>query len=246
MSMTETEAKRLARQSGIYVDMGDGASRRYVFHYAENGLQGEFAVQQDGSVTMSYSYALPDGIMVPKRSAVYTDPAVWREFWRNAVSPNAAEEFFETAFDSEQDAEAVTEAERVQKVRVGQDLYRRRLEELWGGACAVTGIRCPELLRASHAKPWAECRNGAERLSPFNGFLLNVALDALFDRHLITFDEQGTIVIAESLDEEELRRVGIDRTMKLRRLDPRHEPFLAYHRAVFSHPPTGKNRHAQL
>ena len=233
MSMTETEAKRLARQSGVYVDIGDARSRRYVFHYAENGLQGEFAVQQDGSVRVSYSYALPDGIAAPKRRSVYTDSAAWREFWRDAVSPDAAEQFIDRAFDTEQDAEAVTEAERIQKVRVGQDLYRRRLEELWCGACAVTGIRCPELLRASHAKPWAECRNGAERLSPYNGFLLNVALDALFDRHLITFDEQGTIAIAASLDEDELKRVGIDREMRLRRLDPRHEPFLAYHRAAF-------------
>lgn len=233
MSMTETEAKRLARQSGVYVDIEGGASRRYVFNYAENGLQGEFAVLQDGSVRVSYSYALPDGITAPKRRAVYTDSAAWRQFWRNAVSPDAAEQFIERAFDLEQDAEAVTEDERVKRVRVGQDLYRKRLEELWGGACAVTGIRCPELLRASHAKPWAECRNGAERLSPFNGFLLNVALDALFDRHLISFDEQGAIVIAASLDEDELKRVGIDREMRLRRLDPRHDPFLAYHRTAF-------------
>lgn len=234
MSMTETEAKRLARQSGVYVNIEDGASRRYVFHYAENGLQGEFTVLQDGSVRMSYSYALPDGIIVPKCRAVYSDSAAWRGFWRDAVSPDAAEEFIERAFDPGQDAETVTEAERVQKVRVGQDLYRRRLEELWGGACAATGIRCPELLRASHAKPWVECRNGAERLNPYNGFLFNVALDALFDRHLITFDEQGVIVITESLSEEDLRRVGIDRKMRLRQLDSRHEPFLAYHRAVFA------------
>ena len=37
----------------------------------------------------------------------------------------------------------------------------------------------PEVLRASHAKPWAECANDAERLDVFNGFLLVANLDGV-------------------------------------------------------------------
>ena len=70
---------------------------------------------------------------------------------------------------------AATEAPRVVRERIGQQRYRKALEQLWDGKCAVTGVSEPCLLRASHAKPWNKCETGKERLSEYNGFLLNVA-----------------------------------------------------------------------
>jgi len=58
-----------------------------------------------------------------------------------------------------------TEVERLVKQRVGQDIFRESLMDYWGGGCSVTGIAVPELLRASHAKAWAECATDAERLN---------------------------------------------------------------------------------
>lgn len=92
-----------------------------------------------------------------------------------------------------------TEVERMVRQRVGQNKFRDAMLDYWGGACAVTGVALPEVLRASHAKPWAECATDAERLDVFNGFLLSANLDALFDRFLISFDEQGVLVIAPAL-----------------------------------------------
>jgi len=57
-----------------------------------------------------------------------------------------------------------TEVERLVRQRVGQQTYRDALLDYWGGACAVTGIDLPDVLRASHAKPWADCTSDAERL----------------------------------------------------------------------------------
>lgn len=91
---------------------------------------------------------------------------------------------------------ASTEVERLVRQRVGQNIFRESLMDYWGGACAVTGIALPALLRASHAKPWAECNSDAERLNVFNGFLLAAHLDALFDRHLISFDDSGKILFS--------------------------------------------------
>lgn len=71
--------------------------------------------------------------------------------------------------------------------------------DYWGGACAVTGIALPELLRASHAKPWAKCDTDQERLNVFNGFLRCAHLDALFDRGLMTFEEDGKTVFPPDL-----------------------------------------------
>ena len=64
----------------------------------------------------------------------------------------------------------------------------------------MTGIDVTEVLRASHAKPWSMCITDEERLDVFNGFLLSANLDALFDKCLITFDDQGKIVIASRIN----------------------------------------------
>lgn len=126
---------------------------------------------------------------------------------------------------------AGTEVERLVRQRVGQNKFRDAMLDYWGGACAVTGVAIPEVLRASHAKPWAECASDAERLDVFNGFLLSANLDALFDRFLISFDEQGELVIAPALAGQNLLPLGIAPGMKLRWVNSLHQPYLALHRA---------------
>ncbi len=79
--------------------------------------------------------------------------------------------------------------------RVGQQTFRQAMLDYWGGACAVTGLALPQALRASHAKPWAECVSDAERLDVFNGFLLSANLDALFDQFLISFTDDGELLM---------------------------------------------------
>lgn len=117
--------------------------------------------------------------------------------------------------------------------RIGQQRYRKGLEQLWGGRCAVTKVSLPCLLHASHAKPWAEYESWAERLSPYNGFLLNVALDALFDQFLISFAADGSIMIAPDLDLGELAQIGVTPQLRIAGLRTEHEPFLEYHRKRF-------------
>lgn len=123
-----------------------------------------------------------------------------------------------------------TEVERVVRQRVGQNKYREAMLDYWGGACAVTAVPITEVLRASHAKPWAECETDAERLDVFNGFLLSANLDALFDRFLISFDVNGQILISPEIDECSLAALGICRDMKLRWVDAQHERYLKIHR----------------
>jgi putative restriction endonuclease len=124
-----------------------------------------------------------------------------------------------------------TEVERIVRQRVGQHKFREAMMDYWGGACAVTGVAIPEVLRASHAKPWAECATDAERLDVFNGFLLSANLDALFDRFLISFDEQGLLLIAPALTGTDLQPLGISPGMKLRWVNALHQPYLVMHRS---------------
>lgn len=134
---------------------------------------------------------------------------------------------------------AGTEVERMVRQRVGQNKFRDAMMDYWGGACAVTGVAIPEVLRASHAKPWAECASDAERLDVFNGFLLSANLDALFDRFLISFDEQGVLLIAPALEGVDLQPLGISPGMKLRWVNALHQSYLTLHRGrVLQNQPT--------
>lgn len=135
---------------------------------------------------------------------------------------------------------STTEVLALVKQRRGQDLFRAALMDYWGGACAVTGIAVPELLRASHAKPWAKCATDQERLNVFNGFLLCAHLDALFDQGLMTFDSTGTAVFAARIGRDTLHALGLTDPPCLRWLAAEHASFLDWHRDhhfVASHEP---------
>lgn len=123
-----------------------------------------------------------------------------------------------------------TEVERLVRQRVGQKKFRDAMLDYWGGACAVTGVALPDVLRASHAKPWADCSMDAERLDVFNGFLLSANLDALFDRFLISFNREGGLLISPKLSIKELESLGVFPNMHLRWVTDLHQPYLEYHR----------------
>ena len=117
------------------------------------------------------------------------------------------------------------------KQRVGQDLFRRGVVEYWGGRCAITGCADKRVLVASHIKPWRVCDKDNEWLDPFNGILLSPNLDSLFDSGLISFGDDGRIILSDQLGEDDASRLGVNPDMRLARVDSRHLPFLRYHRA---------------
>ena len=112
--------------------------------------------------------------------------------------------------------------------RKGQGEFRSKVLSNWDGGCAVTECRLPELLRASHIKPWRDATND-ERLDPENGFMLIANLDALFDVGLISFGDDGNMLISERLSTEIRELLQIPKKLS-------HQPsgkqlvYLAYHR----------------
>jgi putative restriction endonuclease len=123
---------------------------------------------------------------------------------------------------------AETERESVIKARVGQGIFRKQLLEMWDG-CAVTGVKLPDLLRASHIKPWRHSTN-AERTNRYNGLLLLPQYDHLFDKKFISFEDDGRIVKSPVLDRIPLNQLGINESDHLRDISHAHLPFLRYHR----------------
>ena len=119
-----------------------------------------------------------------------------------------------------------TEKHNLVKCRIGQGTFREKLIHLWNG-CSVTRFKNIEILIASHIKPWSKSSN-EERLDVFNGLLLTPNLDKLFDKGYISFQDNGKILISESLKHFEL--LGITTDMKVSIKDE-HKKYLDYHRS---------------
>ena len=115
------------------------------------------------------------------------------------------------------------------EARRGQGPFRNRVLQYWGGRCAVTGCTLTGVLVASHIKPWA-VSSDVERLDGFNGLLLTPNLDKLFDNHLISFDDDGNLLVASGLSPAEADALGLRPGMRMQRLHDRHQAYLRIHR----------------
>lgn len=132
------------------------------------------------------------------------------------------------------DLPQTTEAERLVLQRIGQDIFRDALMAYWGGSCPLTGITEPALLRASHIVPWSEC-DDAQRLNVYNGLLLSALWDAAFDKGLVSFADDGSVLVSPSLSEVARTALGVERAPRLKGLREEHRRNLAAHRARYGY-----------
>lgn len=150
--------------------------------------------------------------------------------WVNPISDEAPSQ---EVPDGKNDYGNATETERIalSNARVGQGIFRIRVLDLWG-SCAVTGCPLVEILVASHIVPWARATN-KERLDPLNALLLTPNLDKLFDRLLISFNDDGSILLSNALSAEEWVALGINKKSRLRFVRPANLRYLRKHRLLF-------------
>ena len=126
-----------------------------------------------------------------------------------------------------------TEKEQLISARIGQGNYRNKLINLWK-KCAVSKCEMTELLIASHIKPWKESTN-KERLDRYNGLLLLPNYDKLFDKGLISFEDNGKIIISPLIKEEEYKVLGISPNDELFKVYDENKPYLEEHRRIVFH-----------
>ena len=135
-----------------------------------------------------------------KKDEQYRDNYQDKGDYSNFVSAlNKYRKFIATKSNLADDIEAIkkdstiseTQKELLTFARIGQGKYRKDLIELWE-KCSVSECNMTDLLIASHIKPWSESSN-EEKLDPYNGLLLLPNYDKLFDKHLISFNDDGKI-----------------------------------------------------
>jgi hypothetical protein len=124
-----------------------------------------------------------------------------------------------------------TEAERIVIQRICQDIFRDALIDYWRGRCPMSGITERALLRASHIRSWADCTD-AERLDVHNGLLLSALWDAAFDRGLVSFADDGSVLASPRLGEKEREALGLAKALPLQGLREAHRANLAPHRSL--------------
>lgn len=125
-----------------------------------------------------------------------------------------------------------TEKETIVKARIGQGLYRKLLLDKYNQGCIITHVNIPEILIASHIKPWAVSTN-KERISQSNGFILSATYDRLFDQGLISFQNDGKILISSMITNENAYCLQLDKGKIYDiKYNPTMKDFMDYHRDI--------------
>ena len=128
----------------------------------------------------------------------------------------------------EHSEEKETEKQALIKVRLGHSKLREDIIKI-KGECEICGLSHNKLLIASHIKPWAKSDN-FEKLDNANILLLCSMHDALFDKGLISFDDNGKILISKELNEEEQALVNINEDSCISIVSDKQKEYLKYHR----------------
>ncbi len=125
----------------------------------------------------------------------------------------------------------VTERSGLVTSRVGQGAYRKRIIHRWEYKCAVTNFNKLDILIASHIVPWSKATDH-ERLDVNNGLLLSPTYDALFDKHLVTFDNNGKIILSNKIEFSAYQKIGITGKEKIDGLSEYNHHYLQKHQEM--------------
>ena len=115
--------------------------------------------------------------------------------------------------------------------RLEQNAFRKKLLKKWNRKCIVTGIDVEDVLRASHIKAYSEC-DRSEKYDINNGLLLSANIDALFDRHLISFDENGILLVSKKLTLKQREVLGIAGSICIQ-FSNKQMFYMNIHRTIF-------------
>ena len=163
------------------------------------------------------------------------DKEVWGEFFENWESMFSESETkmarLKGISDRPEDSpELIIEGETresIVKTRVNQTLFRKMILSSYDGKCCITGIKNPELLLASHIKPWS--RDSKNRMNPMNGLCLNALHDRAFDKGLITIDDDYKVLVTKKIRHELLLKYDKAPITLPGRFQP-DQNFLEFHR----------------
>ena len=132
------------------------------------------------------------------------DKAVWDEFHQDWTGLVVGAHEIRTGLKIDEDEDQLLElpsgpSERIAtiKQRIHQSFFRDAVLSSYNNRCCVTGIPVVECLVAGHIIPWHV--DAHRRADPTNGLCLSATFDRLFDRGLITINDDLTLRMSDRL-----------------------------------------------
>ena len=117
-----------------------------------------------------------------------------------------------------------------------QRRFRNNLFKHTGASCAICGLPIPELLTASHIKPYSKCDEIYDAVNFENGLLMCPIHDALFEsaRYITIDSTDGTIKIKNKyLPFKELFNLDQQEKIDSKLLTPERQHYLEWHNKKF-------------
>ena len=110
--------------------------------------------------------------------------------------------------------------------RLGKGKFLREVSKIYS-ECPVTGIQTSYSVAVCHIKPWRACSD-KEKIDPLNGILLAKHIKGLFQMGMITFDQNGLILVSSYL-KNDLRSFHLYLPLKIK-FPAEVLPYLAWHK----------------
>jgi putative restriction endonuclease len=186
-------------------------------------------INSKGTVQTQYLFPLPDVIGERYLLLAGIKTALLQNLLEAEPSAEVVE--FEDALPgSSTSIMTPTERQALGRARIGQGFFKEQVRK-FEPACRLTGVDEPRRLIASHMKPWRDSSN-PERLDGANGLMLSPHVDHLFDRGLISFRDNGTVLASPSLEATVVSRWKLDLEVEGKPFTAQQRPYLEFHRDV--------------
>lgn len=198
------------------------ATLQFLVTYTEPGIE----LSDMRKMGINARFSMQSIIHMPEELENYINHIEEESFAEDENEEEVQPEDTETT-DEDLDGLRGEERDAVIKVRVNQGRFRQRLLEKYEHCC-LCAVSNPQLLLASHIKPWKDS-DGYERTATSNGLLLCPNHDKLFDRGLLSFKDDGTILISATLSKTDRMFMNVNDSMKIE-IEPEMKKYLAFHR----------------
>ncbi len=122
---------------------------------------------------------------------------------------------------------------RLIEARTGQGQFRKDVLSI-EKRCRVTGVSNPDLLIAGHIVPFSKCLTNEEKYDPNNGLLFTPNADRLFERGLMSFEDDGTMILTKELADKDRMALGIPASLDAGEFNKQQLQYLRRHRELHS------------
>ena len=183
-----------------------------------DGIQSVYLTEVPAPMADVLLAAIGPSALAVRDASLHLDPEVQRQ---------KAEEAITHAIERSPIEETMRKA--LVSARVGQGRFRADVLVV-EPRCRITGVEDQRLLIASHIRPWHRCPENEQRLDRFNGLMLTPTFDRMFDRGLLTFEDNGDVHVSPSVSTDVVHRIALDVHHNVGRFREDQKPYLEYHR----------------